>query len=486
MIINCSTNLAHNKKMNVYEMLPKKQFANIFFVFLLFLLFPTKIFSEAESNIILGVEVDSSSPYLPVKVKAEKKLEFRVFTLKNPERIVFDFYNCKLSGKELKISVNKRTIENIRVAQNQLSPDIVRLVVDLKAQTYFRFEDRGNELLILFMLVLKGITLKTSDNSAVVYIEGVSMQSEVREEKVDFPPRMVFDIKETVLEKNIQQQISCGKGGFTGIRVAQFSVSPYIVRVVFDVKVYLKHEIKRDFEKDLLIIEVKFPAVYKKKIVVDAGHGGKDPGAISVYGDFEKDINLKVALYLRDFLLSVGADVKMTRQEDIFLPLEERTRIANSERAEVFISIHSNASELEKCRGVETYYFGEAGKKLCACIHPHLLNSLQLLDNGVKRAKFLVLRHTSMPAALVELGYLTNKKDAELLKKENFLKNCAIGIYNGLESYFGGSYSFISPIKITQDVITDFNELKKLEISEEEIETEYTNQKLPPDLEVEK
>ncbi|WP_052144749.1 N-acetylmuramoyl-L-alanine amidase [Halalkalibacter okhensis] len=178
-------------------------------------------------------------------------------------------------------------------------------------------------------------------------------------------------------------------------------------------------------------------SVFNEIIVIDAGHGGSDPGA-TANGLQEKEVVLDIALRVEKKLRAAGANVVMTRTNDTFIALEERANIANRAKASSFISVHANAAT-EAANGSETYWLAgtsEDSKKLATAIQKHLVNELGTRDRGVKTANFSVLRNTNMPASLVEVGFLTNKAEADRMKKNGFRESAANGIYKGIVEYY--------------------------------------------------
>lgn len=171
------------------------------------------------------------------------------------------------------------------------------------------------------------------------------------------------------------------------------------------------------------------------KVFVDPGHGGADPGALG-NGLRECDINLAVAKRVQYHLKRHGIDVLMSRESDTTVSLEDRTKKANSWGANVFVSIHSNAASAD-AYGVETYCYQFQYRKLADAVHGKIIvdKSLYYSNRGVKAADFHVLRASTMNACLVEMAFITNSKDAQLLanKQEGF----AIAISKGVLEYFG-------------------------------------------------
>jgi N-acetylmuramoyl-L-alanine amidase len=178
-----------------------------------------------------------------------------------------------------------------------------------------------------------------------------------------------------------------------------------------------------------------------KRICIDAGHGGKDPGAIGRSGLNEKDINMQVALKVADLLMD-RYTVVMTRTDDQYVSLGKRCDIANQSKSRLFVSIHCNAAENHEANGIETfhYYTSTRGKLFANAIQRGLIALTDRRDRGVKAAGFQVLRDTSMPATLVELGFITNTEEEQLLQKEEFQNACAKAIVKGIDDFFDRGY----------------------------------------------
>ncbi len=235
----------------------------------------------------------------------------------------------------------------------------------------------------------------------------------------------------------------------------------------------------------LEIVEAPPPAVFKgpriKTIVIDAGHGGRDPGAVGPRGTKEKDINLDLAFRLAQLLHDkTDLQVILTRKDDEFIPLAERTQIANEKKADLFICIHCNSGLERDSRGFEIYFLSDratdeeaeavaniensvidlepkstADDKLKAILWSLTLNEFvndssllsSLIDNqvneqefsivnrGVKQAGFFVLRGAKMPAVLVECAFVSNQREEKLLHKDSFCDKMTLAIYNGIMDY---------------------------------------------------
>ena len=218
-----------------------------------------------------------------------------------------------------------------------------------------------------------------------------------------------------------------------------------------------------------------------RTIVIDPGHGGKDPGAIGPRGTKEKDIVLKIAHKLaKELHKNLKTRVILTRYHDIFLPLAERTAIANREKADLFISIHCNACLKSRTKGFEIYFlsdkasdeeaqavanmenavmaleekkeqgnelssilwslamneFMNESSELCSLVSSEVDNHIRGMDNrGVKQAGFTVLRGAKMPAVLVEVGFISHRSEARKLKSSKFQKELVECICAGVKEY---------------------------------------------------
>lgn len=175
------------------------------------------------------------------------------------------------------------------------------------------------------------------------------------------------------------------------------------------------------------------------KIMIDAGHGGKDPGAIGQKGTKEKDITLKIAITVAALLQQAGIMTKLTRTSDVFVDLDDRAKIANAFGANLFVSIHCNSATDRSANGIETYCykFGGDGEKLAKAVQKELIAATGLRDRSVKAANFAVLRETAMPAILVELCFISNPAEEALLNNPSFQAKCARAIVDGILKYLG-------------------------------------------------
>lgn len=311
------------------------------------------------------------------------------------------------------------------------------------------------------------------------------------------PERLYVDVPGIWVGRRYVDGVPVGDGLLDGVRIGQNTL--HASRIVIDLQRYGDHRMFTLRSPDRVVIDVygdraegstkserksakarRLSMVSRRiqTVVIDPGHGGKDPGAIGVGGLREKDVNLRLARLLARRLQARSFDVVMTREHDRFVDLEERTVIAESAGGDVFVSIHANASHNRRLRGIEIYYL-DAGherhnldvaarengvpranlddlqrtlarlrvaeashhsRALADFVHTDLTTGLAqtfrgVRDLGVKQGPFYVLFMSSMPSILVETGFLTNRQDAKLLRSESYLDTVAAQIAAGIGHY---------------------------------------------------
>ena len=171
-------------------------------------------------------------------------------------------------------------------------------------------------------------------------------------------------------------------------------------------------------------------------VAIDPGHGGLDVGAIGRGGLQEKNVNLPIALAVASQLQQQGVQTVLTRPSDRDVSLESRVIQAEEANASIFVSIHANAISLSRpeVNGLETYYY-QSGQRLAQSIHNSILRRLNIRDRGVRQAGFYVLRKTSMPAVLVEVGFVTGQEDSRNLSNSTYRQKMAEAIADGIVQY---------------------------------------------------
>ena len=358
----------------------------------------------------------SNPSYTRVVIDVDGEVQYRSGRLHNPDRLYVDLLGVQLAPqlRGHSLDVTDHFLKGVRGAQNQ--PDVVRVVLDLKTLGDYQI-----------------FTLRD-------------------------PYRLVIDVKGTGSDKTAQAsppppppRQEAAEGARNHIR-ADPPAAPK--------RLASRHETRWH-------------------VVVDAGHGGKDPGAIGPSGLMEKDAVLDIAKRLRKLMQQDPQwRVTLTREGDVFIPLEERTAIANAKRADLFVSIHANAAERPDAHGIETYFLDLASDEQSMRVAARenattlskvsdlqlILRDLQMTskrnessllagsvqqalvqapgggkngrDLGVKHAPFLVLMGAEMPAILIETGFVSNPGEERRLTDPKYRMQAARAIFEGIKEYF--------------------------------------------------
>ena len=176
------------------------------------------------------------------------------------------------------------------------------------------------------------------------------------------------------------------------------------------------------------------------KVFIDPGHGGVDNGAVQ-NGVLEDEINLQISKKIEAKLKAKGVEVKMSRYDDTYLSLTDRTYMANKEGSDVFVSIHQNSATNSSAKGIETYYYStrQDSKELATDIQNDLIQATNATDRGVKTANYAVIKTASMSSSLVECGFISNPTDAQNLSSSSYQDKVAEGIVNGIMDYLNNN-----------------------------------------------
>ena len=319
------------------------------------------------------------------------------------------------------------------------------------------------------------------------------------------PPRLYIDLNNARIPSALSSPISIKDGLLLRARLGQYN--PDTVRLVLDIDSMGDDRVFTMENPSRLVVDVfgrdagsssskagrpgkgagaplplaKQLGLRVKTIVLDPGHGGKDPGAVGRGGLKEKDVTLAIAKLLKPMLEAKGFRVLMTRDKDVYVSLDERTAFANSHLADLFVSIHTNASRNRRARGVETYFLGVAmdrdssetallenaitqqtladlekilldltrtsnlkqSSMLAESVQENLFHGLSkrnrlVKDHGVKQASFYVLIGAQMPAILVETSFISHPTEERLLRDPSYLKLVSSSILRGILDYVDG------------------------------------------------
>ncbi len=382
---------------------------------------PKRAASESLPPGVIGVRnirhwSDSKREYTRVVIDLDKDVKYRQGKLENPDRIYFDLLGTRVTKAlaSKPFPVDGGFLKQIRVGQNK--PDTVRVVLDFESISDYN----------VFWL--------------------------------PDPYRLVVDIS--------------GKKPEPLQNAPETSPSDPASETVVDLAPDPRSDGGHSLAQQL--------GLEARRVVIDPGHGGHDPGTMSKKGLREKDLVLDISRRVSKLLVSEGFEVLMTRNKDVFIPLEERTAIANSKGADLFVSIHVNASRSSRPRGIETYYLNlattpdaaevaarenasttrrlselnellqkvmnnskiEESRELASHVQTKMATGLfkstrDFRNRGVKTAPFYVLLGARVPSVLVEVAYLSNRKDEQLLEDAAYRKKIAQSIAQGIRSYHG-------------------------------------------------
>jgi len=394
---------------------------------------------------VRNVRYWSGGAYTRIVIDLDKPLKFQAHELKNPDRLVFDILSSRVSDSVEKdpLPVNDGILKQVRSSQN--SPDTVRVVLDLASlKSYAAFPLHEPERLVIDVTG-NSDDAEDASESTVESANNEASQQAVNEEKGGEPLR-----EESIpLTKIPPMQVPAGKKGSKTERALSQQMGLKIA-----------------------------------KIAIDAGHGGKDPGAIGKSGLKEKTVTLDIAKRLSVLVKErLGCEVILTRDRDVFIELDARPAIAKTKGADLFVSIHVNANRKRKARGIETYIqslkasdrdamataafenatsmktLGQLENELDRIVKDLYMDdkqeeSLQLahavqaslvdkvkpvkgyrVNLGVKRAFFYVLVKTNIPSILAEVGFISNPEEEKSLKQEAYRQKIAEALFQGIKKY---------------------------------------------------
>ena len=266
------------------------------------------------------------------------------------------------------------------------------------------------------------------------------------------PFRYVVNINDVGLGK-LPDTIPAGTELVDKVRTGNPSQDPYISRLAIDLKKAVRVKTSLSSDKKTLTLEISkisySDGLQGKTVFLDAGHGGHDNGASGQNGLREKDVNLAITLKVAELLKNQGANVIFSRDNDTFVDLYERTRLANEQNSDIFVSIHSNANLNRAIGGTSTYFYAPEStpylyeqksdrQRLAQDVQRELVASLGRRDIGVLQSNFAVLRTSTMPSILIETAFVSNAEEEALLSSADIQQRAAEAIARGISAYFSG------------------------------------------------
>ncbi len=431
------------------------------------------ISSARENNLsyVLPVKYWSSDNYTRVVIMASGPVNYKEVLLKEtentPRRLYIDFKKSYIEPQyRSPVPIKDGLLRQIRTGQ--FSPDTVRVVLDIESIGSYKIFSLPDPFRV------------------VIDVRGKDQKNEA----LSPPPISIASIPKKVFDQNVAKSESLAEP-----KPASESKPESEIVVLKDSKKVAFSSASSEREKKVEVVTSGNPlslaqqlGLGVRKIVIDPGHGGKDPGAMA-FGLKEKDVVLELAKKLAPVLAKkLHCEVILTRDHDVFVPLEERTAIANTKNADLFISLHINAHSSTKVRGLETYYLNlttnaeamrvaarenaisthqmsdlqdilsdimknskiDESSRLAQQVHNSIVTKAEkngfadIKNLGVKQAPFYVLIGAEMPAILIEIAFISNEQDVKNLQDPHFLTMLTEEIADGVRTYVGNTTAQLS------------------------------------------
>jgi len=371
------------------------------------LLLPLATAAAAESDFgeringmaeVTGLRESSDGDKTRIVIDATREVTYKKMVLSSPDRVVVDIANAWLSPEvKRSIDIDNTFVGKVKIAQ--FDPKTVRVVVETKVgqNNYQVFSLNSGS--VPGRVVMDFGNLENSDDVKIDWSKKTTEPIEPQPEQEKPMPRAGGG--------SADEDVDTAINGITGLK--------------------------------------------GRVIVIDPGHGGSDSGAIGPTGVMEKSITLRVGNELRRLLTQEGAMVYMTRSTDKEVSpkrskatdieeLQARCDVANQKNADIFVSIHMDSFTNDAAKGTTGYYYSLGNKRsriLADKIRAGVIDQIGTQSRGTQSSNFYVVKHTDMPATLVELAFISNKNEEQLMNSEDGIKKAAQGIADGIADYFG-------------------------------------------------
>ncbi len=400
--------------------------------------------------ILKAVTLSGTSPSFRIDLSFSDVMdEGSVHTLSTPKLITVEVKDAIVSADGNIVSGEASIVRKILIAQDGARKTSVTIALSSALPFREASLDHGNTYSLLFYPAIQKIKpikhpgsteIEITSDSAITFEAGVA--------KV--PDRIILDFPGTILKAPLKIMPPQGTHEhITAISASQFRLDPPATRIVISLSEAPKFvaRISEDSRTVSIIVPdaktakvprepQKYSILKNKVIVIDAGHGGKDPGTIGYSGSYEKDATLLLALKISETLERAGATVLLSRERDTTPNLSETARLANNNKVDIFISVHYNSFPWQNVSGTETYYYTPQSRLLARVIHKNLVRGIKRKNRGIKRVMYYTIHHAAMPSVLIEPGYLTNPKEEKLAFNPAFQKEVSFDILKGVVEYF--------------------------------------------------
>ncbi len=402
-----------------------------------------KSISVLYANVITPIAYQKEDDKDVIIVSGTSALDTNVMELASPRRIVLDVNKAVFDNLLQSIPVTSNLVKVVRIGQYET--DIARVVLEVSNDAYYKVDTSGKTAKItLSPMPFTFAQYNRNYNTSVLNLNpgkevqyNVSVDQATNTVNVVIPQDLKLDEKRIDVNDNLVKYIDYKTEVQNGSKVTVASIKTQDSiesNVISDASTKL---IKIGFKR-------KISSLQQITVVIDAGHGGKDPGARGTDGTTEKSLNLDVALKLDNLLSSLGIKTIMTRKDDTFIELSDRAGIANSNYADFFMSIHFNSFN-STTNGIETLYYPNTpnedykidDKSIAQIFHTELLKSTKLGSRGITpRPNLVVLNKTKMPAILAELGFVSNPTELAMIKTDKYKEDAARGLAVSILKYF--------------------------------------------------
>lgn len=417
------------------------------------------------TNVIESINFQDHRLFVKGAPGAQLRVKNRM-TLTAPSRLVLDLDNSVVANRSLLGLVSGDSDEIRRIRVGQFDETTVRLVIETSTPELFEAVFAGRDRNVLAISPYSSTAInRLSSNTRVGEVESIDLKREngntilrltastpiahrflKKDNRITLdllnesahPTPIAFDEKlYPEIDKMRLEPLTEGQPNsklFIALSSRNVRVVPSLSNDGRVMELMFSASDEEEAQGAAAVFGPAGKAPFAARIVLDAGHGGKDIGA-NRSGVYEKDLNLSLALLVRDALVAKGFKVYMTRSTDVFLPLPQITAITNQVHPDLFISIHHNASVNPAVNGLETYYFTPQSIPLAKRVHAREIDAVGVRDGGVKQARFYVIHHTDVPAILCEVGYVSNPDElSDLQTMERKLKT-ARSISDGVVDY---------------------------------------------------
>jgi N-acetylmuramoyl-L-alanine amidase len=426
---------------------------------------------------VTDIQTLNTDNFTRIVVTLEDTVKFESAHIASPDRIYFDLHKANVGpGLSKKtIDVQNGLLKSVRLGQNR--EGVVRLVLDVDGARDYKAYLVSNPYRLVIE-VRNNANVTTVKNGSSAPVSTVSVSAAKKEDTGNTDPKPTDNLSDpssAATNKSATAKLAAKLAASPAEKSTPIKTKPANTSAAA-LKPPTEPKPTRDGQHSL----TRALGLKIGRIVIDPGHGGHDTGTIGPHGLMEKDLCLDVALRLGHLIEQKlpGAEVIYTRKDDTFIPLEQRTAMANEAKADLFISIHANSSHDHEARGIETYYLNfatseeslevatrenalsqeglhdlqdlvkkiarnekiEESKEFASDVQDSLTRRMQLVsqgekNRGVKKAPFVVLIGANMPSILSEISFISNPSDEKLLRKGDQRQRVADGLYRGIAAY---------------------------------------------------